>query len=133
MTQHFGSALVCPWALVMWNAGSSAGRRPATTVAYITDDCGDHYLGGLVEFYRKRSTVKAVRDEAGKIVRYDTATEGDGMPLWHFRFTRERRILKGNVVSFFPNGKSRQDGPTKAQIAAAKRAVPKTPSDPIEP
>jgi len=33
------------------------------------------------------------------------------------------------VVSFFPNGKSRDPGPSVAQIRAAKKAVPKNAED----
>lgn len=125
MAQIFGSALERPWALVCWG-GFQPGQRPRATVVYLTDDCGDHYEGGLVEFYRKRATLKAVRDLSGKIIRYDTKEPGDTCQRWHFRFKRSKTIRKSEVLHIFPNWKSRDAGPSQAQVKAAKRALSKT-------
>jgi hypothetical protein len=99
--QIFGSALRYPWALVKHGSNQPNGRRPGSSVAYLTDDEGDHYLGGFVWYERRRGQ-------------------------WFYRYAHARKLPKSDVLHIFPNGKSRTDGPSAAQIALAKRAVPKS-------
>jgi hypothetical protein len=113
MTQTFGSALRCPWALVRFGSNSPVGRRPGTSVAYLTDDEGDHYLGGLVEFYRKRNTLSP----GGS---WNT-------PRWWYRYKHAKRIPKSDVLHIFPlDDKSPLGGPLKAEIRRARLALPVT-------
>lgn len=107
--QIFGSALPRPWALVKWGGNQPNGRRPSTTVAYLTDAIKDEtgavtgYDGGLVEFYRRKP---------------------DPVPLWHFRYSRPRAFALDDVCEFFNCHKSRNDGPMAGEIKAAKKRVP---------
>jgi hypothetical protein len=104
--QIFGSSLRRPWALVRFGSNSPVGRRPATTIAYLTDDEGSHYLGGLVEFYRRR----------------DEPTF-----RFHFRYQNPKRIPKGDVLHIFAiENKSCHYGPSKAEIRRAREALPIT-------
>lgn len=115
--QIFGSALKQPWALVKWGGDQPNGRRPSTAVAYLTDpiknDAGEivGYEGGLVEYCRYRITTAAGRYEWESM-------------QWHFRYRRPREFSVSDICEFFPNSKSREDGPVQAQIRAAKRRVP---------
>jgi len=105
--QFFGSSLRQPWALAQFGSNQPNGRRPGTSVVYLTDQDGEFYLGGYVEFFRLR---------------------GEGFSRWHFRYKKAKRIAKSEIFSFFPNtGKGTSDGPTLAQVRAAKKQVPVTP------
>jgi hypothetical protein len=104
--QTFGSALACPWALVIFGSNAPNGRRPATTVAFLTDDEGDHYLGGLVEHYRDTNEPSA---------------------RWHYRYRHAKRIPKEEVLHIFNvASKSPWGGPSKQAISKAKKAIPIT-------
>lgn len=99
--QTFGSALTFPWALVKFGSNQPNGRRPGTTVAYLTDDEGDHYLGGYVEYGRDR--------------------------CWHYRYQRAKRIPKTDVLHIFNRiMKTSYGGPTPKEIRVARKAVPIT-------
>lgn len=110
--QIFGSALTRPWALVKWGGDQPNGRRPSTTVAYLTDPIKDEagtvvgYDGGLVEHYRPRSEPRAG---------------------WHFRYKRPRKFSAADICCFLSAGKARDPGPTQWEIKQAKKAVPKNP------
>lgn len=112
--QVFGSALVRPWALVKWGGNQPNGRRPSTTVAYITDPIRDAggaivgYEGGLVEFYRDKA---------------------DTWARWHFRYQRPRRFAIDDICAWFPCGKPRDLGPSQTMVKAAKKLVPKNEND----
>jgi hypothetical protein len=99
--QTFGSALLRPWALVKFGSNQPNGRRPGTSVAYLTDDEGDHYLGGYVEFGRDR--------------------------CWHYRYQHAKRIPKSDVLHiFWTMSKSSYGGPRPAELISARKAVPVT-------
>ena len=122
--QTFGSALKTPWALVVFGSNAPIGKRPGTTVAYLTDDEGDHYLGGLVGFYRKRATLKLVDG------RYVTTDPGDPRACWHYRYQHARRIPKSELLHVFPHtDKSKWGGPTEADVRRARKALPVTTGD----
>jgi hypothetical protein len=104
--QTFGSALQRPWALARIGCNCPIGRRPATEVVYLTDDEGNHYLGGVVSFYRGK-------DEPAK--------------RWHYSYTNAKRILKSDVLHVFPHtNKSKWGGPTEAEVKRARKALPIT-------
>lgn len=100
--QIFGSSLRQPWALVKRGDKDTPGKRPGTSVAYLTDRDGDDYLGGYVEHYRARN---------------------EAFARWHYRFKAARRFAAHDVVALFPNPKSRGAGPTERQVRAAKRKL----------
>jgi len=132
--QVFGSALARPWALVKWGGNQPNGRRPSTTVAYLTDPIkGEEHItgyeGGLVEFYRKRARLKAVRDENNKFLRYDTIEPEDPSARWHFRYQKPRTFTLDDICEFFPCGKSRDAGPSESMVRAAKKRVPPNPNE----
>jgi hypothetical protein len=104
--QTFGSALQRPWVLVVFGSDQPNGRRPSTSVAYLTDDEGTCYLGGLVEFYRSREETTA---------------------RWHYRYKHAKRIPKDEVLHIFPvTDKSKWGGPTLKEVRRARKAIPKT-------
>jgi len=110
--QFFGSSLRQPWALVVFGSNAPYGKRPATSVAYLTDDEGEYYLGGLVEFRRDRSDVCST---------------------WHFRYKNAKRIDKADVLHRFGStNKGKFGGPHKTEIARARRALPVTMAPPAE-
>lgn len=113
MPQIFGSSLARPWVLVKWNDGHGvAGQRPKTCIAYLSDDCGDHFLGGLVGHYREYLT-KEKRHEP--------------LAQWHFRFKRPRQFPRADIIYIFNLDKSRSSGPSTAAVRRAKRALPRYP------
>lgn len=122
--QIFGSALSRPWALVKWGGDQPNGRRPSTAVAYITDPIKNAageitgYDGGLVEFYRKAAYHTGPLNARRMI-------PGEPNARWHFRYQRARTFSVDDVCTWFPCGKSRDDGPTQAMVRAAKLLVPK--------
>jgi hypothetical protein len=104
--QTFGSALKRPWALVRIGCNCPIGRRPATEVVYLTDDEGDHYLGGVVSFYRGK-------DEPAK--------------RWHYSYKSAKRIPKSDVLHIFPHStKSPWGGPDEVDVRRARKALPVT-------
>jgi hypothetical protein len=116
--QVFGSALRQPWALVVFGSNAPTGKRPATTVAYLTDDEGTHYLGGLVEHYRR-----SARHVKGVLI------AGDPSARWHYRFRYNKRIPKEDVLHIFLSTiKNAWGGPSMSQIRAARKALPVTAS-----
>lgn len=127
MKQIFGSALARPWALVKWGGNQPNGRRPGTTVAYLTDPIKDAdgiitgYDGGLVEFYRKAAYHTGPLNAR-------VLVPGEPYASWHFRYQRPRRFDLDAICSWFPCGKSRDAGPSESMIRAAKRLVPKNPN-----
>lgn len=113
--QIFGSSLSRPWALVKWGGNQPNGRRPSTTVAYLTDPIKNEageiagYEGGIVEFYRKKP---------------------DPFAQWHFRYTRPRKFLLGDVCEFFMGcGKGRSQGPPQSEVRIVKQRVPPNPME----
>jgi hypothetical protein len=99
--QTFGSALLCPWALVQFGSNAPVGRRPGTTIVYLTDDEGDHFLGGAV-WYSKRDR------------------------RWLYRFKHAKRYPKPEILYFFPlTTKNAHGGPSPAMIARARAALPR--------
>jgi hypothetical protein len=106
--QIFGSALAHPWALMIYGSNAPIGRRPGTSVVYLTDDEGDHYLGGEVHFSRRYGR-------------------------WLYRYLHAKRISKDKVLHIFPvTTKSPHGGPWPAMIARARAALPKrTADDPV--
>lgn len=104
--QVFGSALRQPWALMIYGSNAQVGRRPASSVVYLTDDEGDHYLGGEVAYYRKRMAPAA---------------------RWYYRYQKAKRIPKDQVLHRFPSdNKGYFGGPSSTEIARARRALPVT-------
>jgi len=99
--QTFGSALLCPWALVLYGSNAPVGRRPGTSIAYLTDDESDHFLGGEV-FYSKRDR------------------------RWFYRYKHAKKFGKDKVLHIFPiTTKNAQGGPPSAMIARAKSQLPR--------
>lgn len=106
--QIFGSPLRRPWALVKFGSNAVPRKRPCTTIAFLTDDEGDHYLGGLVEFYRGRD---------------------DPTHRWHFRYKHAKLIPKADVLHIFAlETKNPFIGPSKEMVRRARKALPVTPS-----
>lgn len=118
--QTFGSALQQPWALVRIGSNCPVGRRPATQMVYLTDDEGDHYLGGVVDFYHAR----------GHLVRTENDWERIGsepLPRWHFSHMHAKRIRKSDVLHIFRStDKSMHGGPTDTDIRRVRKALPIT-------
>lgn len=120
--QIFGSALNRPWALVKWGGNQPNGRRPSTAVAYLTDPVKDAggtivgYEGGLVEYVHTK-----VPDPSSVLGKRGWRW---GPQQWEFRYSRPRGFAASDVCEFFPNGKSRDQGPAQSQIRAAKKRVP---------
>lgn len=105
--QTFGSALERPWALVKFGSNQPNGRRPGTSVAYLTDDEGDHYFGGFVEYRR--------------------SVDHASYKCWHYRYRHSKEIPKSNVLHIFNStNKSKFGGPGPKEISEAKKAVPIT-------
>jgi len=105
--QTFGSALPHPWALVKFGSNQPNGRRPGTTVAYLTDiENATHFLGGLVEHYRARDEPYA---------------------RWHYRYKKAKLIPKTDVLYIFGHtDKSPHHGPSDADVRRARKTIPKT-------
>jgi hypothetical protein len=126
--QTFGSALSRPWALVKWGGNQPNGRRPSTTVAYLTDPIKDGdgtitgYEGGLVEFYRRGAYHTGPRTAR-------VLVPPEPFACWHFRYQRPRTFAASDVCEFFPCGKSRDAGPAESMIRAAKKRVPPNPNE----
>jgi hypothetical protein len=100
--QTFGSALTHPWALMIFGSNAPEGRRPGTSVVYLTDDEGDHYLGGEVHYSRRYGR-------------------------WLYRYLHAKRIPKDKVLHVFPlTTKNAYGGPPLAMIARARAALPIT-------
>lgn len=107
--QIFGSSLRQPWALVKHGDKDTPGKRPGTSVVYLTDRDGeDFYLGGFVEFYRARN---------------------EPFARWHYRYKAARRFAAHDIVALFPNPKSRDAGPAQSQVRAVKRKLTPNPSE----
>jgi hypothetical protein len=115
--QTFGSALKQPWALARHGANQAPGRRPGTSIVYLTDDEGDSYLGGYVWF--------------GRSSRVDVdGYHRDRYPCWHYRYKHQRRIAKAEVLHIFRStDKSKFGGPTPGEIRTVKKALPVTPRE----
>lgn len=123
--QIFGSSLKRPWALVVFGSNAPIGKRPGTSVYFLTDDCGDHYLGGAVEYYAKRAKLKLVDG------RYVTVQQAEPA-RWHYRYTHAKRIPKSDVLHIFAiENKSPFVGPSKDWIRRARKALPITAAESI--
>lgn len=119
--QTFGSALQQPWAMVRIGCNCPVGRRPATQIVYLTDDEGDHYLGGVVNFHHNRGRLVWV--ERGWWERVG----GEPQARWHFSYARARRFPKSDVVHIFRStDKSMHGGPTGTDIRRVRKALPIT-------
>jgi hypothetical protein len=104
--QIFGSALRQPWGLMVHSSTAPEGRRPATSVVYLTDDEGDYYLGGEVMHWRSL---------------------GDTRARWHYRYKHAKHIPKTAVLHVFASmSKSPYKGPTPTEIRQVKKTLPVT-------
>jgi hypothetical protein len=92
------TALKNPWALVQFGGAPAGSKRPGTSVAFLTEEAEDYFVGYLLTLEPNRTI---------------------GGHEWCSRYDHARRIPKAKVLHVFP----RQPGAW--EIHEARRAVPK--------